>query len=116
MGPSGFRHGNRPDNWELASPRVAPNRPSERHGRELQPPAAAPDRNAGGKGGTGEINLPGDEGRPIIDMKRRAGEHHTVEVRERGAKRQGLAIGDIEESTADVPVMQLDGRGEERKV
>jgi hypothetical protein len=45
-------------------------------------------------------------------MRWRAGEHHTIEVRERGAKRQGLAIGDVEGRTADVRVMKLDGRSE----
>jgi hypothetical protein len=72
---------------------------------------STPPRTAGGKGRAGEIDLPGDDGRPLIDMKRRAGEHHPVEVRERSAKRQGFAIGDIEGCTADIRVMQLDGRG-----
>ena len=58
VGPAGFRHGNRPSDRQLASPRVAPDRSPERHRCKLQTPAAAPDRHAGGKGGTSEIDLP----------------------------------------------------------
>ena len=67
MGPAGFRHGNRPSDRQLAAPRVAPDRSPERHHGKLQTPAAAPDRNAGDKGGTSEIDLPPDAGIRIID-------------------------------------------------
>src|SRR5205085_7183405 len=85
VSPAGIRHGNRPSDRQLAAPRVAPNRSAERHHRKLQAPAAAPDRQADGKCGTSEIDLPADAGTRVIDMERRAREHHTVEVRERGA-------------------------------
>ena len=116
VGPAGFRHGNRPSDRQLAAPRVAPDRSPERHHRKLQTPAAAPDRHAGGKGGTSEIDLPRDAGIRVIDMERRAGEHHAVEVRKRDAKRQGLAIGDVERRAADARAVQLNRRGEQRKV
>jgi hypothetical protein len=51
------------DNSSYTTPRdttagVAPDRLAERHCRQLQTPAAAPDRHAGGKCGTSEIDLP----------------------------------------------------------
>jgi hypothetical protein len=116
MGTACFRQCNRPRDRQLASARVAPDRSPERRHGKLQTPAAAPDRDAGGKGGTSEFDLPGNAGIRVIDMERRAEEHHTIEVRERDAKRQGLAIGDIERSTADVRAVQLNSRGDERKV
>ena len=51
MGPAGLRHGDRPSNRELASPRVAPDRSPECHGGELQTPAAPPDGHASGESG-----------------------------------------------------------------
>jgi hypothetical protein len=68
VGPAGFRHGDRPSNRELASPRVAPDRSAERHGGKLQTPAAPPNRHAGGEGGPSKIDLPRDGGGWVIDM------------------------------------------------
>jgi hypothetical protein len=44
VGPTGFRHGDRPSNRELASPRVAPYRSPECHCGELQTPSSSPRR------------------------------------------------------------------------
>ena len=116
MASTGLGDGDRPGDREFASARVTPDRSPERHCRNLQTPAAAPDRNTGGEGGAREIDLSRDGGRPIIDVERRAGKHHAIEVRERGAERKGLAVGDVQGSAANVRAMQVKGGGEERNV
>jgi hypothetical protein len=70
MGSAGFPHDDRPGDRELASARVAPDRSAERHRGKLQAPAAPPDGHAGGKGGPGEIDLPGNGRGRVIDMER----------------------------------------------
>jgi hypothetical protein len=63
-----------------------------------------------------EIDLARDAGVRVIDMERRAREHHTVKIGKRGAQRQGLAIGDVDRDAADVGVVQPHRRGEQREV
>ena len=116
MRPTGVGDRDRPSDGKLAAPRVAPDRSPERYRRKLQTPAAAPDRNTGTEGGTGEFDLSRNGGHPIIDVERRAGDHYAIEVREGRAERKGLPVGDVQGRAANVRPMQAKGSGAERKV
>ena len=52
----------------------------------------------------------------VVDMQRRTGDHHTVEVRQRSTNRQVLAIGNVDRCTADIRAVWLNSRDEQRKV
>jgi hypothetical protein len=60
-----------------------------------------------------EIDLARDAGIRIIDVERRAREHHTVEVRKRDAIRQRLAIGDIQRRAVGARLVHLNRRGDQ---
>ena len=116
MHPVGVGERDRPGNGKLAAPRVAPDRSPERYRRKLQAPAAAPDRNTGTEGGTGEFDLSRNGGRPIINVERRAGDHYAIEIRQGGAERKGLPVGDVQGCAANIRSMQAKGSDAERKV
>ena len=68
--PAGVAEHNAPRESKLTAPRVGAYLPSRGRDRNLQPPAAAEERHAGGKDGFGEFDLARHGRAAVVDIER----------------------------------------------
>jgi hypothetical protein len=92
MFAAGVAQQNAPREAELAAPRIGAHLAAGGRDRDLQSPAAAEERHAGGKYGLGELDLARHRRAAVVDVERRSG-HRDAVVAARGRRpaENGLA-------------------------
>ena len=73
---------------KLAAPRIGAHLAAGGGDRDLQAPAAAEERYAGGEDGLGEFDLARHRRAAVVDIERRSGHRHAVVVLETDARRK----------------------------